>query len=330
MRLIDADQLIRQLEMLAQSGEENASNFTTDSGYRAIEFNRVEDYIDAMPTIGDIPTDQDLKNPHLFCRKDLIDRGELIYRINENLPDNISEDAETIYSEIVNAPEVGNVYTMGGYKGDDVLGLLKNSGKKQHSSAALNKYWLLIPYIIQKQNTNPYAVPIEQIMYQKVCFLLELSGFPLGFSFDFHESYGVYSKEADAARVDLINAGIISERKYGETINMRINPEFQLNKAIFTQAEMDVVDRIGDLLCRMHSLEQAVEDSVVLLAYDNLHWQQDSVSEEEILKAILKEFPQYQDKKTNIIIAIQSLAMLGWIQTDAHRGVLPDAEEEMY
>lgn len=283
-----------------------------------------------MPTIGDIPIDQELKDPHLFRRKDLIDRGELMYRINENLPDHISEDVETIYSEIVNAPEVGNVYTMGGYKGDDVLGLLKKSEEKQHSTTALNKYWLLIPWIIQRQNNNPYAVPVEQIMYQKVCFLLELSGFPMGFFFDYHESYGAFSKEADEARVDLIKANIIYERKYGEFVDVRVNPEFQLNKEIFSEKELITADRVSDLLCRMHSIEQAVEDSVVLLAYDHLRWKQDSVSEEEILNTVIKVLPYYQDKKNHIIIAIQSLAMLGWIQTDPHRGVLEYAEEDIY
>lgn len=210
------------------------------------------------------------------------------------------------------------------------ISLVAHENKSDDRGGGMNKYWLLIPSIIQQQNNNLYAVPIDQIMYQKVCFLLELSGFPMGFFFDYHESYGAFSKEADEARVDLIKANIIYERKYGEFVDVRVNPEFQLNKEIFSEEELITADRVSDLLCRMHSIEQAVEDSVVLLAYDHLRWKQDSVSEEEILNTVIKVLPYYQDKKNHIIIAIQSLAMLGWIQTDPHRGVLEYAEEDIY
>ena len=58
--------------------------------------------------------------------------------------------------------------------------------------------------------------------------------------------------------------------KYGEFVDVRVNPEFQLNKEIFSEKELITADRVSDLLCRMHSIVQAVEDSVVLLAYDHL------------------------------------------------------------
>lgn len=120
MRLIDADKLLQQIEELESRETESADSFTTPSGVRAIEFNRIKDYIDAAPVVGNIPVDSDLKDPHLFVVPGLIDRAELIFRINEILPEKISEDAEDIYAEIITSSEV-RAYQMGGYKtfGDD-------------------------------------------------------------------------------------------------------------------------------------------------------------------------------------------------------------------
>jgi hypothetical protein len=51
MRLIDADELLNEINRLEQLDTETAESFTAGGGFRAIEFNRVKDYIDAAQTV---------------------------------------------------------------------------------------------------------------------------------------------------------------------------------------------------------------------------------------------------------------------------------------
>ena len=104
MKLVSKDDLLKLVDELMLSDN---------------DYGMIVDLIDKLPVIADIPVDEKLKNPHLEKRKGLIELDYLTYRVNEGLPEKLSDDAQYMMDCIYDSPEVDKVYTMGGYYGED-------------------------------------------------------------------------------------------------------------------------------------------------------------------------------------------------------------------
>ena len=95
MRLIDADKLLQQIEELESREAESADSFTTPSGFRAIEFNRIKDYIDAAQTVSrgwiktkdQLPKDMQTvvfitNTPNVYTGRDILGGQYMEYRVD--------------------------------------------------------------------------------------------------------------------------------------------------------------------------------------------------------------------------------------------------------
>ena len=183
-------------------------------------------------------------------------------------------------------------------------------GQKQES---INKYWLLILYVIQKLNNDKYSLSVGRTIFQKICYVLTRTGLPMGFTFQ-KASYGPYAVDVKNAITVLSNANLMSERTLGKMVETVVSPSFILDRTMYTEDEIAKADRSYDLLSRIKSTDHAEMITTVLFAFDELNRNSGTVTGRQVLDYILEWKPHWKDEKEQAIInTIIGLSSLGWI-----------------
>lgn len=85
----------------------------------------------------------------------------------------------------------------------------------------------------------------------------------------------------------LPNANLMSEVKLGQMIETRVNPRFELKRNLYSQRELDVVDRTVDLLSRIKNTDQAEMMMTVMVSFNPLIKNSAAPTEEDILKFVM-------------------------------------------
>lgn len=195
-----------------------------------------------------------------------------------------------------------------------------------NKSVSFNKYWLFIPYIVQKLNQDKYSLSVGRTIFQKVCFVLTRVGIPTGFNF-VERSYGPYAEEVKDAITVLSNANIMTEQQFGRMIKTVVSSRFEFPKDEFTHEELEKADKAFDLLSRIKSTDHAEMIATVLFSYDELESEK-GVTEKQIYDHIVKWKPRWKETKSKEIInTINSLSILGWITPDMSKEVLSEDED---
>lgn len=190
----------------------------------------------------------------------------------------------------------------------------------------INKYWFLILYVIEKLNQDKYSLNVGRTIYQKICYILTRNGIPTGFHFR-EGTYGPYSPEVKRSIQALSNANFMSERQLGKMVETVVNPDFHLDKQMFTQDEMKRTENTIDLLSRIKNTDQAEMISTILFAFDKLSEENDGVTERAIVDHIhqwKKWWGNTRDRE--MINTIGDLALMGYIRPE--RGTDKLMEEE--
>lgn len=187
----------------------------------------------------------------------------------------------------------------------------------------MNKYWLLILYIVQKLNHDRYSLNVGRTIFQKICYILTRVGIPTGFQF-VESSYGPYSKEVKDAITVLSNANYLTERKLGRMVETVVSPSFVLPRNQFTDEEINRADCAFDLLSRIKSTDQAEMIATVLFSYDALQ-KSEQPTEQSVYDHVMEWKPRWRGTKdTEVQAAICDLSSLGWIQPRQDTGLLDD------
>ena len=180
-------------------------------------------------------------------------------------------------------------------------------------SIPFNKYWLLIPYVVQKLNNDRYSLNVGRTIFQKVCFILTRTGIQTGFHF-VERSYGPYSYEVKEAITALSNANLMTEKQFGKMIETVIDPSFKLPLDQFTTEEIAKSDRAIDLLTRIKNTDHAEMIATILFSYDELKEESHNVRDIDVYNHVLgwkkKWIGQKEDEITR---TIQNLSSLGWM-----------------
>ena len=187
----------------------------------------------------------------------------------------------------------------------------------------MNKYWLLILYIVQKLNHDRYSLNVGRTIFQKICYILTRVGIPTGFQF-VESIYGPYSKEIKDAITVLSNANYMTERKLGRMVETVVSPSFVLPRNQFTDEEINRADCAFDLLSRIKSADQAEMIATVLFSYDALQ-KSEQPTEQSVYDHVMEWKPRWRGTKdTEVQAAICDLSSLGWMQPRQDTGLLDD------
>ena len=194
----------------------------------------------------------------------------------------------------------------------------------------LNKYWLLILYVIKKLNNDKYSLSVGRTIFQKICYLLTRTGVPTGFKF-VESQYGPYSSEAKQAVIVLSNANLMTEKRLGKMVETIVAPEFEIHEEDFSSQDIKNANQTFDLLSRIKSTDQAEMIATVLFSYDGLVNQYASVTEKQIFEHILSWKRHWKGvKEDEIISTIESLSILGWMKPDTTHDVLTAHDDWMF
>lgn len=197
---------------------------------------------------------------------------------------------------------------------DDILG---------SKSMQLNKYWLLILYVVQKLNHDRYSLNVGRTIFQKVCYILTRIGIPTGFNF-VESSYGPYAKEVKEAITVLSNANYMTERKLGRMVETIIAPSFTLPQNLFTKEEIKLADYAFDLLSRVKSTDQAEMIATVLFSFDEL-FKSKQPTEQQVYDHVMAWKPHWRDSKdAEVKSTICDLSSLRWMIPRQDEGLLTD------
>ena len=194
----------------------------------------------------------------------------------------------------------------------------------------LNKYWLLILYVIKKLNNDKYSLNVGRTIFQKVCYVLTRTGVPTGFKF-VESQYGPYSSEAKQAITVLSNANLMTEKRLGKMVETVVAPSFKINFNDFTAQDIENADKTFDLLSRIKSTDQAEMIATVLFSYDELSDKHTAVTEKQIFDHVVNWKKHWKGtKEDEIISTIESLSVLGWMKPDGSRDTLTNLEDWMF
>lgn len=194
----------------------------------------------------------------------------------------------------------------------------------------INKYWLLILYVIQKLNQDKYSLNVGRTIFQKICYLLTYAGVPTGFTF-VERQFGPYSGEAKQALAALSNANLMSEKRLGRMVETIVSTEFALDVSQYSSDDIRKANSTVDLLSRIRSTEQAEMIATVLFSYDELTDENPLVTEKQIFDHVLKWKGHWRNSKEGTIQStINSLSVLGWMKPDGSRDTLSQSDDWLY
>lgn len=192
----------------------------------------------------------------------------------------------------------------------------------------LNKYWLLILYVVQKLNHDKYSLSVGRTIFQKVCYVLTRVGLPTGFNF-VEGSYGPYAKEVKEAIKVLSNANYMTESRLGKMVVTTVSPTFSLPRDMFSAKEIELADSAFDLLSRIKSTDQAEMIATVLFSYDQIE-KNGQPTEQQVFDHVMGWKPRWKETKNQeVVVTICDLSSLGWMKPRHDVGVL-SADDNLY
>lgn len=146
-----------------------------------------------------------------------------------------------MYNKLKDLPISVEIYAPYGTKPEQLtFEFLENHLIRSHKevigskSVPFNKKWLLILDAMQKINNDDYVLPVGRRIFQKLCYIITLSGVETGLEFK-RSSYGPYSKEVNDIITVFSNANLIKESISGPMIRMETTENFKMDPNEFSK-----------------------------------------------------------------------------------------------
>lgn len=182
----------------------------------------------------------------------------------------------------------------------------------------INPEWVCLLEVIYKLQNSKYAQPIGRTKYQKLCYVLEDSGVPMGFEF-LQGSYGPFSRQAQDAIKILANSNLINEKQKGQMTEMTVGfdyENFRKEHQKVLEKYQYQINKTYDLFCRITNTEQSEEVATILFTARNMELKgKNNISEKDVFEEIIKWKRKWNtvEKKEKIATSIRNLLLLNWI-----------------
>lgn len=196
---------------------------------------------------------------------------------------------------------------------------------------AMNPDWVVLMEVLRELQAQPYANPVGNTIFQKICYVVTEMGVPTGFAFD-KGSYGPFSPQAKLALHEFANRNWVRQEQLGRMLALRIEPAYEKSRARYAgqiARHQRKIAKTVDLFSRIKSTEQAEEVMTVLYASRMLkqtHSRED-VTEQELYDYILdwKKTWDTEEKRQAVAEAIRNLVVLGWMRARISESMLEAA-----
>ncbi len=182
-------------------------------------------------------------------------------------------------------------------------------------SIPFNNKWLLILEVVDQINKQQYSLHVGRVIFQKICYVLTRSGVETGFTFT-KVNYGPYSAQVKDSIMALSNANLMIEtQNHGQKmVETHVTKNFVFDKALYSDEELQCLEKTVDLFCRIKNTNQAEMMATVMFAYDELKKVNNIVTEQDVFNYVLDWKKHWtNEKEDEIKSTIRNLLILGWI-----------------
>jgi uncharacterized protein YwgA len=182
---------------------------------------------------------------------------------------------------------------------------------------------LALVEVIDRIARDPYQWPFGRVAFQKLAYFGTELGLPTGLSFA-RSSYGPYSADLSKTLTQLVNNGLIEERRVGRMFaiepGMTFHDARHNYRARLERWELQI-DRLVDLFARIRTTEQAEMAATVHFVTKELTGER-VPTENAVVKRVLEWKPRWSSKR--VASAVRYLGHLGWLNTKASKLALAE------
>lgn len=190
--------------------------------------------------------------------------------------------------------------------------------------------WIALVKILDQIQKEPYHWPVGRIAFQKIAYFATEVGVPTGLAHS-RGSFGPYASELKSRITQLVNNGLIQEKRLGQMLAVEVGPTFEDAWKTY-RADVEryepLIDQVADLFLRMKTKQAEVAATVHFAAKSLAATTSEMPSEKQVLVHVM----QWKQKRrppldeSEVAKAIRNLAALGWINVKASAD-LPIPEE---
>jgi O-acetyl-ADP-ribose deacetylase (regulator of RNase III)/uncharacterized protein YwgA len=195
----------------------------------------------------------------------------------------------------------------------------------------MNTDRIVLMEVLRELQEQPYANPVGNTIFQKICYVVTEMGVPTGLSFG-KGSYGPFSQDVKHVLHEFANCNWLRQEQLGRMLVLRVEPDYEKDRQRFGEQIETYRTKIAkavDLFSRIKSTAQAEEVITVLYASRQLKQGKpgQEVSEQEIYDYILdwKKSWDRDDKRQAVAEAIRNLVLLGWMRAQISESMLEAA-----
>lgn len=178
-----------------------------------------------------------------------------------------------------------------------------------------NPSWDLLMYVVQQLSNNRYSLYVGRTIFQKICYIMTRQGIDTGFVFS-KGAYGPYSNDIKDALTVLFNSNVLQEVPVGKMMHITVSNSFVLNRSLYSERDMEIVEKTIDLFSRVKNTEQAEMITTVLYSYDCLSEKDPDrrITDSDIYDFVVEWKPHWKAGRADEICdTIFNMHSLNWI-----------------
>jgi uncharacterized protein YwgA/O-acetyl-ADP-ribose deacetylase (regulator of RNase III) len=202
----------------------------------------------------------------------------------------------------------------------DELGLCFLASKNQlplktPSSEWVSPGWVALVEIVNQVLKQPHHWPIGRTSFQKMAYVSQTKGLPLDIVFQ-KGSYGPYSPDITRKVSQLINNGLIQEKREGNMFKVFVGPTFQTAyQSYLTDLKQwdGLINKVSDLFMRVNTRKSEIIATVIFVTEELMSKKSDKPTEMEVLDGAMSWKQNRQISEKEFASTIRNLAALGWL-----------------
>jgi O-acetyl-ADP-ribose deacetylase (regulator of RNase III)/uncharacterized protein YwgA len=189
--------------------------------------------------------------------------------------------------------------------------------------------WVALVEIVRRLEEQPYHWPVGRTTFQKIAYVATEEGLPTELHYQ-RGSYGPFSQEVKGLIARLINNGLIREERLGRMLAVKVGATFEDARKAYAGYLRNwerIIEKTTDLFMRLNSNQAEVVATVLFAAQDLRRRKQDSLSERDVLDAVMewKQRRRPPLDEPEVALTVRNLAALKWLQVKPSANLpLPD------
>ena len=183
--------------------------------------------------------------------------------------------------------------------------------------------WVALVEIVRRVEDQPYHWPIGRTSFQKMAYIAQVEGLPLGLEFQ-RGSYGPYSRDLKTMVSRLMNNGLIREQRTGRMFRVMVGPTYEATFRNYAGELVrwdSIIAKVADLFLRINTQQAEVIATVVYAANELGSTASEAPTEREVLGSVMqwKQRRSPPIDKEEVALTVRNLAVLGWLRVVASR-----------